>query len=183
MIYTLPKCKLINSFNFSDKLPNDNKSNYIYCSNITLISHTPLPCFIFYFKEIKNLSVFSINLKYIKDKNLDFEITDNGIKKFTDQQFVDYLLIYNNKKNSIDIYSILDLNPLFSTLLPQCTFIDFGLWKELEDLVILVKYETNKNIYKILVMKTSSGYISSNSGNLKDNFSLCVDNEKESITK
>ena len=112
MIYTLPDCKLINSFRITNNLfnenKNDNNSENIFYPNISIISNTPLPLIIFYIESRNSLSVFSINGHFIKEEKIDFKINENGIKKYTDSQFKDYLLIYNPNKNCIEVYNIID---------------------------------------------------------------------------
>ena len=79
-------------------------------------------------------------------------------------QFKDYLLIFNPNKNCIDVYNIIDLQPVLS--LPPIVhgFVDFVLSNQLDHMLILVKYkgkneEKNneainaKTTYKILVLR------------------------------
>ena len=109
IIYTLPDCKQINSFRITDNLFNENKNdNKIYYPNISIISNSPLPLIIFYIESRNSLSVFSINGHFIKEEKIDFKMNENGIKKYTDAQFKDYLLIYNPNKNCIEVYNIID---------------------------------------------------------------------------
>ena len=168
MIYALPSCKLINSFRITDNLFNsnnntDNRDN-IYYPNISIISNSPLPLIIFYIGSRNSLSVFSINGHFIKEEKIDFKINENGIKKFTDTQFKDYLLIYNSNKNCIEVYNIIDLKNVLSLPLIGHTFIDFIWNNELDHILILVKYKgkneeknneqiSSKTTYKILVMR------------------------------
>ena len=167
MLYTLPNCHQINSFRITDKLfsneVNDN-SDKIYYPNISIISHTPLPCIVFYIELRQSLSVFSINGHFIKEKKIEFTILQNGIKKYTDTQFKDYLLIYNSNNNCIDVYNILDLKSVLSLPIIGHSFVDFIFSKQLDHILILVKYkgkneEKNneqiniKTTYKILIMR------------------------------
>lgn len=166
MLYTLPDCKQINSFRITDNLFNENKNenNKIYYPNISIISNSPLPLIIFYIKLRKSLSVFSINGHFIKEEKIDFTINENGIKKFTDTQFKDYLLIYNSNKNCIDIYNIIDLKNVLSLPIIGHTFIDFIWNNDLDHILVLVKYKgkneeknneqiSSKTTYKILVIR------------------------------
>ena len=103
MVYTLPNCKLINSFRIEENDLNSNtninkdnsdmnkenitttpSSNRIYSPDITIISQSPLPCFIFHIKERKSLCIYSINSHFQKEFYLGYEIVENGIKKYTD---------------------------------------------------------------------------------------------------
>ena len=83
MIYTLPNCKLINSFKIEENdiknksITKDNNdpnidietssSNNIYSPDMTFISQSPLPCYIFYIKERKSLCVYSINGQFLNE--------------------------------------------------------------------------------------------------------------------
>ena len=95
MAYTLPNCKLYNSFRIeeddfhnnlqnkvnNESIPDSLSSSNIYSPDITFISESPLPCFIFYIKERKSLVVYSINAHFLKEAVLGYEIVENGIKK------------------------------------------------------------------------------------------------------
>ena len=168
MIYTLPKCKLINSFKLKNIINqnnlNNNESICLY-PNISIISSSPLPCIIFYFKTKRSLAVLSINGHLIKEQEMNFDINPNSIKKFTDFQFVDYLLIYNPKSESLDIYNIIDLQKIKTRPIKNYTFIDFTFSKDLNNIYILTKNKTNisfkekekdnnnLNEYKILLLE------------------------------
>ena len=168
MSYILPECRLINSLRLTDNSfsnENEDKNNdNIYYPNIAIISNSPLACIIFYIELRQSLSIFSINGNFIKEEKIDFKIISNGIKKYTDMQFKDYLLIFNPNKNCIDVYNIIDLQPVLS--LPPIVhgFVDFVLSNQLDHMLILVKYkgkneEKNneainaKTTYKILVLR------------------------------
>ena len=167
MLYTLPQFKLVNSFKLKNIIinntPNYNENLLLY-ANIILISSSPLPCMIFYFKLRKSLAVCSINGHLIKEEPIDFEINQNGIKIFTDHQFIDYLLIFNSKNESIDIYNIIDLKIVMTWPIKNYNFIDFIFTKELDSIFVLIsnkipieEQETDdENIYKILVLKSSN---------------------------
>ena len=174
MIYTLPQFKLVNSFKLKNIIINHNPQNYnenlLLYANIILISSSPLPCMILYFKLRKTLAIFSINGHYINEEEIDFEINQNGIKIFTDHQFIDYLLLFNPKKESIDIYNIIDLKVVMTWPIKNYTFIDFIFTKELDSIFVLIsnqipieeqEYDNNK-IYKILVLKGSNSLIVQN---------------------
>jgi hypothetical protein len=162
MLYTMPQCHLINSFRIIDKsFSNEDKesNNKIYYPNLSIISNSPLPCIIFYIESRQSLSVFSINGHFIKEAKLDFRIIPNGIKKFTDRQFKDYLLIYNSNSNSIEVYNIIELTSVLSLPVIGHTFIDFMVGKQLDHIWILVKnkgkneVKNEKNTYQILIMR------------------------------
>ena len=171
MVYTLPNCKIINSFlieskeldnninennkdNKSDiieETPKDNNSNIIYAPSIVFISSTPLPCFIFYIKERKSLCVYSINAHLLNEYKLGYEIVNNGILKYTDFTFMDFLFIYNPINYTIDIHKLTDLNIVTSSPMIEYQFIDFHFSVEFDSLYILIK---DKNTdYKMLALK------------------------------
>ena len=164
MIYTLPNCKLVNSYKLQNIIDNNNNFNsnenltlYAY---ISLISSSPLPCIIFYFKLKNSLAVLSINGHFICEKIIDFDINTNEIKIFNDNQFIDYLLIYNKKNDSINIFNIIDLNIIMTFPIKNYSFIDFIFCKDLDSIYALAndkisyeeKEDDEKN-YKILVLK------------------------------
>ena len=171
MVYTLPNCKIINSFlieskeldnninennkdNNSDiieETPKDNNSNIIYAPSIVFISSTPLPCFIFYIKERKSLCVYSINAHLLNEYKLGYEIVNNGILKYTDFTFMDFLFIYNPINYTIDIHKLTDLNIVTSSPMIEYQFIDFHFSVEFDSLYILIK-EKNTD-YKMLALK------------------------------
>ena len=166
MVYTLPDCHLINSFRLTENsFTNEVKdNNIIYSPNVTIISHNPLPCIIFYIDIRQSLSLFSINGHFIKEEKLEYKICQNGIKKYTDMQFKDYLLIYNSNNNCIDVYNIFELKSVLSLPVIGHGFVDFILSNNLDYILILVRYkgkneEKNneqisiKTTYKILVMR------------------------------
>ena len=172
MIYTLPKIKLVNSFKLISNSFNNisENENEIFYPNMTFISHTPLPCYIFYIKSRNSLSIFSINGHFINEKKIDFEINNNCIKKITDNQFVDYLLIFNNKNNNLDIYNIMELNVVISLPSINHIFVDFIINDKLDHILFLVKYkgksdnencnnEKGTEIYKILIMRNQKNEI------------------------
>ena len=170
MIYTLPQFKLVNSFKLKNIIINHTTPNYnenlLLYANIILLSSSPLPCMILYFKLRNSLAVFSINGHFIKEEIIDFEINSNGIKIFTDHQFIDYLLLFNSKNESIDIYNIIDLKMLMTWPIINYSFIDFIFTKELDSIFVLLSNKIpieeqendNENIYKILVLKNSNNF-------------------------
>ena len=127
--------------------------------NISLISSAPLPCFIFYFKSRNSLCVCSINGHFIKEQKIDYEIKDNCIKKFTDNQFNDYLLIIDQKDEVVNIYNIIDLQIVMTGQIKNYSVIDFIYTKDFDNLFVLVKSknekEKEKESYKILIMKNT----------------------------
>ena len=154
-LYTTPQCKLVNSFNLKNLV---NSENSIY-ANISLISSAPLPCFIFYFKSRNSLCVCSINGHFIKEQKIDYEIRQNYIKKFTDNQFNDYLLIIDQKNEVINIYNIIDLQIVMTGQIKNYIVIDFIFTKDFDNLFVLAKpkneKEKEKESYKILIMKNT----------------------------
>ena len=162
MLYSLPRIKLFNSWNIQIFNNNENidinKLNNVYCS-IIIIFHTPLPCFIFYIKNMNYLYVYSINGKFLKKHNLEYEIVNNGIVKYIDYQMKDYLLIYNSNDKTIDIYRGIDFE--FVTKSPEInyTFIDFVLSKGLDQILILVENkDTNEQENENEVKKSNAKF-------------------------
>ena len=171
MVYTLPKCKLINSFLIEENDLNSNKknkdnnsdnsdlknesslnsSNNIYSPNIVFISNSSLPCFIFYIKERKSICIYSINAQFLKECKLGYELVNNGIIKYTDYSFRDFLFIYNPINYTIDIYKITDLNLIASSPAFKYQFINFNFSLELDSLYILTKDKSTD--YKMLILK------------------------------
>ena len=166
--HSLPDCSLINSFIFDDNLFNkEDKGNKIYYPNIALISYSPLPCVVLYFEERESLCVFSINGKLIKEINIEFKLKENYIKKYQDLQFNEYLLIFNENKQCIEIYNIIDLKCLVSLPSIEHTFVDFVPGKELDHIIILVQFKSkneekntgiinSKTPYKILLIRNTN---------------------------
>ena len=163
MLYSLPRIKLFNSFNIEPQNENEkNEISNILCSKI-IIFHTPLPCFIFYIKNLNYLYVYSINGKFLKKHKLEYEIVNNGIVKYIDYQLKDYLLIYNSNNKTIDIYRGIDFEFVTKSPVINYNFIDFVLSKSLDQLIILVENNNmngqdnegkkTKAKYKILVLK------------------------------
>ena len=177
MVYTLPNCKLFNSFKIEENdlnsniiLNKDNNDpdseiettpiplhNKAYSSDITFISNSPLPCYIFYIKERKSLCVYSINAHFINEFILGYEIVKNGIKKFTDHCFKDYLFIYNAINNTIDIHRLIDLNLVISSPVIDNQFVDFQFTKDLDYAFILTKVKQKNDdkqpLHKMLLLK------------------------------
>jgi len=163
MLYSLPRIKLFNSWNISLDAE-DQKANDIICS-IIIIFHSPLPCFIFYIKNINSFYIYSINGKFLKKHKLEYEIVNNAIAKYIDYQLKDYLLIYNSKDKTIDVHRGIDFDLITKSPVINYKFIDFVLCKALDHAMILVENENfneketeidGKKIdskYKILVLK------------------------------
>ena len=112
MLYSLPRIKLFNSFKISkqqeeEEDPNQVKNQIIY-PTITLIYDAPLPCFVFYIKSLKQFYVYSINGQFLTKNKLDYDIVNNGIAKYVDNQCRDYLFIYNPIDKTIDIHKAID---------------------------------------------------------------------------
>ena len=162
MLYSLPRIKLFNSWNIKIENNNENfdinKLNNVFCSKI-IIFHTPLPCFIFYIKNLNYLIVYSINGKFLKKHQLEYDIVKNGIAKYIDYQMKDYLLIYNSNDKTIDIYRGIDFE--FVTKSPEIiyTFIDFVLSKGLDQILILVENkDTNEQENENEVKKSNAKF-------------------------
>ena len=171
MVYTLPNCKIINSFrieskeldnninvnnkdNNSDIKDENQKGNYInviYTPSLVFISNTPLPCFIFYIKERKSLCVYSINAHLLNEYKLGYEIVNNGILKYTDFSCMDYFFIYNPINYTIDIHKLTDLNIIATSPLIEYQFFDFHFSPEFDSLYILAKDKNSD--YKMLSLK------------------------------
>jgi len=158
-LYTTPQCKLVNSF----KLKNIVKNENTLFSNISLISSSPLPCFIFYFKQRSSLCVVSVNGHFIKEQKIDYEIINhNYIKKFTDNQYIDYLIILDQTNQFVLIYNIIDLQIIMKGDIKNYILMDFTISKDFDNLFVLAKpkNENNKeeknNEYKILILKNTN---------------------------
>ena len=167
MLYSIPKFKLVNSFKLKNIINQNgfsNNENISLYPHISLISSSSLPCLIFYFKQINSLAVFSINGRFLNELKIDLDISPNEIKIFTDRQFIDYMIIFNNKNESIEIYSIIDLKKVMSWPIKNYIFIDFIFTKEIDSIFALVNckesdediYDDNECMYKILVLKSSN---------------------------
>ena len=182
--YTFPNCKLFNSFRIEEKDLNSNKftakeskdsisdketpepqsmpsSNKVYFPDITIISSSPLPCYVFYIKERKSLCIYSINAHFIKEKPLGYDIMENGIKKYTDLYFRDNLFIYNSNKNTIDVHRLIDLKLVISSPVIDDQFIDFQFTKDLDYAFILTKVkqkavDKSSLMHKILLLRQST---------------------------
>ena len=180
--YTFPNCKLFNSFRNEEKDLISNKlmtkgskdsigdketlqskpsSNNIYFPDITIISSSPLPCYVFYIKERKSLCVYSINAHFIKEEPLGYEIMENGIKKYTDHYFRDNLFIYNSNKNTIDVHRLIDLSLVISSPVIDDQFVDFQFSTELDYAFTLTKVKQKNEdksslTHKILLLKQST---------------------------
>ena len=154
MLYTLPYFKLYNSFILkTSEKDNKNKEDNL-CPDIVLISDKPLPCFIFYVDLKRSIYFYSINGEFLKMQKLNFSIKEENIKIYTDYQFVDYLLIYNSKNRTFDIYNMIDFVLINrSPTIPEGEFIDFTLSKEMDHALILCKTANNK--CKLYVLKDS----------------------------
>ena len=172
MVYTLPNCKLINSFrieenelnnnikeknvdNNEDRKENksDNNTNNVYAPYLAFISNSPLPSFIFYIKERKSLCVYSINAHLLNEYNLGYEIIGDGILKYTDYSFRDYIIIYNPIKYTIDIHKLVDLSLIISSTPIEYKFINFHLSSDFDSIYILANDKNSGN--KILILKPS----------------------------
>ena len=162
--HSLPNCTLVNSFKFSENnFSNKNLIDKVYYPKIVLISYSPLPCVVFYFEERQSLCVFSINGKLIKEEIIGFKLKENGIKKYIDMQFNEYLLIYNEINQCIEIYNIVELKSLISLPKIEHTFVDFLVGKDFDHIIVLVKFKekdeekiTKKTAYKIFIIRNNN---------------------------
>jgi len=167
--HSLPDCALINSFLFTENIFNkESKSDdKIYYPKIALISYSPLPCVILYFEERDSLCVFAINGKLLKEQKMGFKLKENNIKKYKDMQFNEYLLIFDESKQCIEIYNIIDLKPISSFPLIEHTFVDFITAKELDHILVLAQFKSKneekntgeisaKTAYKIMVVRNNN---------------------------
>ena len=180
MVYTFPNCKLFNSFRIEENVLNSNKlankdnnepnietenstpspiSNEIYSSDIAIISNSPLPCYVFYLKKRKSLCVYSINAHFLNEIILGYDICENGIKKYTDHYFRDYLFIYNSLNNTIDVHRLVDLDLVISSPVINYQFVDFQFTKDLDYAFILVKAkqksDEKSSLHKMFILKQS----------------------------
>ena len=163
-LYTLPTCKLFNSYRLNENVfPNNNNTNNSNSRSISnlniyniqnnlyvdyvIIFNSPLPSLIFYIKSRKSLCVFSINFHFIKEIPLGYDIVPNGIKKYSDYFSKDYLFIYNKNEKTIDIYDLVDLNVniIAKSAKINYSFVDFHFSKEMDHALIMVKDEEKKN--------------------------------------
>ena len=159
ILYTLPYFKLYNSF-IIGKDDKENNVEDILTPDIVLISDKPLPCFIFYIDLKRTIYFYSINGKLLKKQKLNFSIKENYINIYTDYQFVDYLIIYNSRNKTFDMYSIIDFVLIVrSPSIPNAEFIDYVLSKEMDHLLILCKEEKNNNKNKLYILKDSESLI------------------------
>ena len=154
-IYSLPRIKLFNSFN----IQKENESEKINC-NLIFIYHTPLPCFIFYIKNLNSFYVYSINGKFLQKNKIEYDININGIAQYIDYQMRDYLMIYNSKDKTIDIHRAIDFTFVTKSPIINYDFIGFAMNQPYNHALVLVKESEkenkNKNFgikYKIIVLK------------------------------
>ena len=149
MLYTLPYFHLYNSF----IIGSEEKNEEILCPDIVLISDKSLPCFIFYVDLKRTIYFYSINGHLLKKQKLNFSIKENTIKIYTDYQFVDYLVIYNSKNRTFDLYTMIDFTLICrSPPLQEGDFVDYVLDKDMNHILVLCKYE---NKYKLNILKDS----------------------------
>ena len=140
MLYSLPRIKLYNSQRIN---PHGEKEKKGIFFPIIIVFHSPLPCFIFYIRNLNYLYVYSINGKHLKKYKVE--------TKYIDYQLKDYLMIYNSNDRTIDIYRGIDFEFVTN---------DFVLVKGLDQALILVENngkndgsEKSDVKYKILVLK------------------------------
>jgi len=98
---------------------------------------------------------------------MEFKLKENHIKKYRDMQFNEYLLIFNEIKQCIEIYNIIDLKSLASLPSIEHTFVDFIPGKDLDHIIILVQFKSkneekntgeinSKTAYKILLIRNNN---------------------------
>ena len=114
-------------------------------ANIVIISHNPLPCFIFYIHSKKCLCVYSINFHFINAK-YGIDVVPNGLIKYSDCFRKDYLFIYNKNSKIIEIYDIISLDIVLKSSKFENTFVDFYFSKQMEYALILVKNDDENMI-------------------------------------
>ena len=119
-IFTLPSCKLINSF-------------LVEKPEIALLSARPLPICIFYSNKKKNLNIYGINGHLIKEMGLDNKPEFCII--YTNKYFRDYLIFAN--EGNILIYSLPYLE-----VINIIKLIEKDLYHEYD---LILKYYGNKN--------------------------------------
>ena len=169
-VYTFPQGKLFNSFKLSENqihnktlfttMDNNNNSTSLSRSesntnisltqnelfaNIVIISHNPLPCFIFYIHSKKCLCVYSINFHFINAK-YGIDVVPNGLIKYSDCFRKDYLFIYNKNSKNIEIYDVISLDIVLKSSKFDYTFVDFYFSKQMEYALILVKNDDENMI-------------------------------------
>ena len=153
MLYSLPDFKLYNSFIIGkDDNETNNEEEYL-CPDITLISDSPLPCFIFYINLKRTIYFYSINGHLLKKQKLNYSIQENSIKIYRDYKFIDYLFIYNTRNQTFDLYTMIDFTLIFrSKPLNDDIFVDFVLSEEMDHALVLCKSQIEKN-YKLYILK------------------------------
>ena len=156
MLYSLPYFQLYNSFIIGKEDEDFKENDEIYSPDVVLISDSPLPCFIFYVDLQKCLYFYSINGHLLNKKILSFNITENTIKLYRDINFIDYLLIYNTRNYTFDLYTISDFILINRTKkqLSDVIFIDFILSEEMDHALVLCKNKED-NKYKIYSLNDS----------------------------
>ena len=155
MLYSLPSFQIYNSF-IIGKDDKETKEEEPLCPDIVLISDKPLPCFIFYVNTKKCIYFYSINGYFLKKHHINYTLRENMIKIYTDDQFVDYLLIYDNESKAFDLYSMIDFVLINrSPDLLDCDFVDYIFSDEIDHALILCKIKDSINKYKILMLKDS----------------------------
>ena len=155
MVYSLPRIKLFNSFN----IQTENETEKINCPLI-FVYHAPLPCFIFYIKNLGSFYVYSINGKFLKKNKIEYDLHINGVSQYVDHQMRDYLVLYNSKDKTIDIHRAIDFTLVTKSPVINYDFIGFDINKAYNHALVLVKESEkeskNKGLgakYKILALK------------------------------
>ena len=119
-IFSLPSCKIINSF-------------FVQKPEVALLSSRPLPICIIYCKENKKLMIFGVNGHLIKEMELDKKPENSII--YTNKYFMDYLIFVNNGK-------IFILSLPYLEIINKIQIIQEQLYKEFD---LFLKYYQNKN--------------------------------------
>ena len=96
--------------------------------------------------------MYSINAQLLNECKLGYPIVNNGIIKYTDYSYRDFLLIYNPINNSIDIHQLIDLNIIISSPFIDYQFIDFHFSSAFDYVYILTNDKGNN---KMFILKQS----------------------------
>ena len=106
--------------------------------------------------------VCNINGHFIKEQKIDYEINPNNIKKFIDNQFIEYLLIMDQENETIYIYNIIDLTIVMMGHIKNYNFIDVIFSPDFDNLFLLAKSKNENKEYKIIIIKNTKILMKSN---------------------
>ena len=153
-LYTIPEFKLYNSFILGKDFIKGNKTDIIHENlypEFVMISDSPLPCFIFYVESKRSLYFYSINGQILNTVSLEFSLQEKFIKMYKDFQFSDYLIIFNSKEKTFDLYNMIDFDLIGrSPSITNSEVVDYILPEELDHILILCK-EADK--YKLIILR------------------------------